>query len=69
MMRAGDRVRAIPGTVAAMFAEGRLGTVAEVRDPKGYSGNDSNNLIRWDGDSILLGFRPEEVEKETTDEN
>ena len=60
--RTGDKVKAIQGTVTALFAEGRTGTIAEVRDPKAYSGNDSNNLIRWGDDSCLMGFRQEEVE-------
>lgn len=62
MLKAGDRVRAIQDTRAAFWAEGRIGTIAELRDPVSYSGNDSNNLIRWDGDVILIGFDPYEVE-------
>jgi len=51
-LKAGDKVVAIDGTIAALFAEGRVGVIAELRDTKAYSGNDSNNLIRWgdDGD-------------------
>ena len=65
--RIGSRVRAKPGTVAAIFAEGTIGVIAELRDPKAYSGNDSNNLIRWEnGEGILFGFRLDEVEEVTT---
>lgn len=61
-MKYGDTIRALPGTVAYMSSEGRTGKVVEVRDPKPYSGNNSNNLVRWDGDTILMGFHPEQVE-------
>lgn len=62
MIRVGSKVVARPDTTAAMWAEGRTGVVAELRDPRPYSGNDSKNLIRWGDEIILLGFRPEEVE-------
>ena len=62
MLKAGDKVKAIQGTVAAMWSEGQVGTVLEVRDPKPYSGNDSNNLVRWGEDGSRLGFRHSEVE-------
>lgn len=62
-LRAGDLVEAIPDTTAALWAEGRIGRVAEVRDPKPYSGNGSNNLVRWGDETILLGFRHHEVRK------
>lgn len=62
-LKPNDLVEAIPGTTSAMWAEGRRGRVAEVRDPAAYSGNDSKNLIRWGDDPILLGFRPSEVVK------
>jgi hypothetical protein len=61
-MKYGDRVRAKAGTLAEIWSEGNEGVIVEMRDPKSYSGNDSNNLIRWDGSSINIGFRPEEVE-------
>lgn len=60
-LRAGDLVEALPDTTAALWAEGRTGRIAEVRDPKPYSSNDSNNLVRWGDDPILLGFRPSEL--------
>lgn len=60
MFKVGDKVKAIDGSVAAIFAEGQVGTIAEIRDPKAGSWNTSNNLIRW-GDGCLLGFRHEEV--------
>ena len=63
-LRVGDIVSALAGSVASMWAEGRLGVIVELRDPKGYSGNDSNNLIKWEGDTINLGFRPCEVRLE-----
>lgn len=66
-LKSGDRIRAIEGTVSALFADGRDGTVAEVRDPKGYSGNNSNNLVRWDGSIILMGFHPDQVTLVTGD--
>lgn len=62
-LRAGDIVTAVASTTSALWAEGRTGRVAEVRDPKAYSGNDSKNLIRWGDDPILMGFRPDEVIK------
>ena len=59
----GSVVKAKPGTVAEIFSDGTNGIVAELRDPKPYSGNDSNNLIRWnDGKGSLMGFRIDEVE-------
>jgi len=59
----GSVVKAKPGTVAEIFSDGTNGIVAELRDPKPYSGNDSNNLIRWNnGKGILMGFRIDEVE-------
>jgi len=64
MLRFGSIIRAKPGTVAALFAEGTFGLVVEVRDPKGYSGNDSNNLVRWqNGADTTVGFHPEQVEE------
>ena len=63
MIRYGDTIEAIPGTVAAMSAEGRLGRVVEVRDPKGYSGNNSNNLVVWGDDIIYTGFHMDQVRK------
>jgi hypothetical protein len=62
-LRAGDTVTAVAGTTSALWAEGRTGVIAEVRDPKPYSGNDSKNLVRWGDETILVGFRPDEVEK------
>jgi len=61
-LRAGDRVVAKEGTVAELWADGNVGTILETRDQKGYSGNDSNNIVRWDGGDVRLGFRHEEVE-------
>lgn len=62
-VRCGSRVVAKPNTIAALFSEGTVGFVAELRDPKNYSGNDSRNLVRWDdGAGILMGFRLDEVE-------
>lgn len=63
MIRAGDTIKARTGTTTDLFAEGREGVVAEVRDPKPYSGNNSNNLVRWGNDSILMGFTPSDVFK------
>lgn len=61
-LRAGDRVTAVAGTTSAIWSEGTVGVVAEVRDHKPYSGNDSKNLVRWDeGRGILMGFRHSEV--------
>lgn len=60
-LKVGQRVRAKRGSVSEIWSEGGLGTIAELRDPKGYSGNDSNNLIRWDSSQILMGFRQDEV--------
>lgn len=62
-LKAGDKIIALPNTVSAIWAEGSVGIVAEVRDPKPYSGNDSNNLVRWqNGEGILLGFSVHDVE-------
>lgn len=63
-IKVGDRVKALPNTVAMIWSDGRAGTVKEVVDPKPYSGNDSNNLVRWDGSEINLGFRHNEVTPE-----
>lgn len=58
-MRYGDRIKAIPGSVTDIFAEGRTGTVKEAkRSDDVYS----QNLVQWDGDIILMGFNPNSVE-------
>lgn len=62
-LRVGDRVAALPDTTAAIFSEGRIGKIAELRDPRAYSGNDSKNLVRWGEETILMGFSPEDVRK------
>lgn len=62
MIRSGGIIKAIQGSTDDIFAEGRSGVVAEVRDPKPYSGNSSNNLVRWGSDEILMGFDPNNVE-------
>lgn len=56
-LRVGDRIRAIPGSVSDIFAEGREGEVV------GLPPWSSNRLVRWDGDCILMGFHYECVEK------
>jgi len=61
-MKSHDKIKAKPGTAAAIMSEGQIGIVMEVRDPKGYSGNNSNNLVRWGTDEICCGFHPEDVE-------
>jgi hypothetical protein len=63
-LKIGDRVTANVGSVDAIFAEESIGVVAELKDPKPYSGNDSNNLVRWkNGEGILMGFDPNDVSK------
>lgn len=58
-MRFGDRIKAIPGSITDIFAEGRTGTIKEAkRSDDVYS----QNLVQWDGDCILMGFHPEDVE-------
>jgi len=60
VIRFGDTIEALPGSVEAIFSEGRSGKVASTQrggDPY------SKNLVRWKGSSILLGFREEEVRK------
>lgn len=59
-LRPGDRVRAVPGSTSALWAEGSVGVIAEVRDRLG-----GNNLVRWEeGTGILMGFKPDDVEPE-----
>lgn len=52
----GDNIRAVPGTITDLFAEGRTGQVV------GLPPYSNNHLVRWDGDTILMGFHPENVE-------
>lgn len=61
MLKYGDKVKAIDGTTAAIFAEGRTGVIAEVRTDNRYSWNTSQNLLRWGNENILMGFRHDEV--------
>lgn len=61
--KVGSRVVALPSTTSSIWAEGRVGVIAELRDPKEYSGNDSKNLIRWGDDTILMGFNPNDIEE------
>lgn len=63
MICVGDIIKAITGTTTDLFAEGREGVVLEVKDPKSYSGNDSNYLVRWGNDSVVMGFTPSNVFK------
>ena len=55
-LRVGDRIRALPGSVSAIFSEGREGTVV------GLPPWSNNRLVRWDGDDIFMGFHYECVE-------
>jgi len=59
-MRYGDLIKAIPGTVCDMFAEGRIGKVVEVKNRGDVY---SNNLVIWEGDTIVMGFHLEQVTK------
>ena len=68
-LKSGDRIKALPGTITEVLSYGQIGVVAEVRDPKGYSGNNSNNLVRWGAEEILMGFTPEDVTKIEGDSN
>ena len=63
-LKFGDVIRAKEGTVDAIFAEGRTGKVVEVvdPDPRFSSCAGTNNLVRWVGDTILMGFHPKDVE-------
>lgn len=63
MLRAGDKVIAKPNTLAEFWSEGQTGTILGVRDHKPYSGNGSNNLVRWGEEGSRLGFRHNEVIK------
>ena len=59
-LRYGDRVEALPGSVSALFAEGRKGTIVSIRFPDDPY---SQNLVRWDGDTIVMGFHSENLVK------
>ena len=59
-IRFGDTIRAIPGTVTAIFAEGRTGVVAQTPVPTNDGG--ARGLVRWGDDVILMGFHAENVE-------
>lgn len=52
----GDRIRAKEGTTTDLFAKGRIGIVC------GMPPHSNNNLVKWEGDCILMGFRIENVE-------
>lgn len=56
-IRFGDRIRALPGTTSAIFAEGRVGVVAS-----SPSGRSNRGLVRWGDETILMGFYAESVE-------
>lgn len=63
-LRYGDRVEALPGTTSALWAEGRTGVVVELARPTHLSWDaGSCNLIRWGDETIVMGFRPDEVRK------
>lgn len=55
-------MRALAGSVAAIFAEGRVGRVAEVKRPE-WGRDAGQNLLRWGDEPILMGFSPDEVEE------
>lgn len=59
-IRFGDTIRAIEGTVTAIFAEGRTGVVASTPVPTNAGG--ARGLVRWGDDAILMGFHAENVE-------
>ena len=76
-LKVGDKVVAKPNTVAAIFAEGRIGVITELYNPyrrHGYmlsSDDGGRNLIRGGDDGRPFGFRLNEVEhlgkKQNTD--
>ena len=59
-IRFGDHIRAFDGTVTAIFAEGRVGVVAQAPVPTNDGG--ARGLVRWGDENILMGFRAENVE-------
>ena len=60
--KVGDKVIAYPNSTSEIWSNGTVGVIAEIRDERAYSGNDSNNLIRWNnGEGILVGFHPNDI--------
>jgi len=62
-LKTGDIVRAIPNSIADIFAEGRKGVIVDTlrHDKHGSLGS---NLVVWGNDGCHLGFRPAELIKQ-----